>query len=63
MEIRVTTPPAPESRPATTKNDSEFIEKILSKLDQHDGEKLDENYVLDIWGKHLGDKGKFILIQ
>jgi hypothetical protein len=45
------------------KKNAEIITPLLQKLNQHTGDKLDENYVLDIWGKYKGDKGSSSFIK
>ena len=45
-----------ESRPSTTMDDSDKIKPLLSNLTEHDGSELNENYILNIWGKYLSDK-------
>ena len=45
-----------ESRPSTTMDDGEKIRPLLQNLTEHDGSDLNENYILNIWGKYLSDK-------
>ncbi|CAI2366294.1 unnamed protein product [Moneuplotes crassus] len=46
-------------RPSTTINESENIARItpmLEMLELHNDQDLDQDYVLEIWGKYFGDK-------
>lgn len=53
--------PTLQERPFTAANETEHIAKItplLKLLEYHDGNDLDQDYTLNIWGKFTGDKGK-----
>lgn len=43
-------------RPVSERHDGKTLEAMISKLIIQNSEKLDENFILDIWGKHLSDK-------
>lgn len=52
--------PEISDRPLTTITESENIARItpmLEKLELHEGGDLDQDYILEIWGKYMGDKG------
>ena len=58
--------PFPIDRPSTSTDQSENIAKIiplLEKLEQHEGTDLDQEYILEICGKFIGDKGGIYFAQ